>query len=270
MANPLLGSLVDPFTASAINPGLWNRITGTPTLDTVNDLVSLPVPTAAGGLNVFGTNGPYDATGQQIFARVGVALTGNGTTKTVMRIRLDSNNAVTMRLESGTFKMTTQIAGVLTTTTLPTYDPTAHAWWRIREAAGAFYADVSADGFAWTNLASMAYTWSPLVVNFQFEAGAGSTEAAGNIAWFAHVNTPIGGSALMPSWPQFRFQVAFNQGANTSGQPAFVDLSSRLRESWSAEQSGRQYELDQVQSGQFSASLWNLDGALDQIGRAHV
>ncbi|NUP48060.1 MAG: hypothetical protein HOW97_12205 [Catenulispora sp.] len=268
MGNPLLGSLVDGFTGSVLDPNLWNRTTGTVTLDTVNDLVTLAVPTAAGGLNVFGTNNLYDATGQAISARVGVALAGNGTTKTVMRVRLDSNNAVTMRLESGVFKMTMQIGGVLTTTVLPSYDPAAHAWWRIREASGLFYADVSGDGWVWTNLASMAYSWSATAVNFQFEAGAGSTEAAGNVAWFAHVNAANGGSSLMPSWPQVRFQVAFNQGANTSGQPAFVDLSSRIRGPWSAEQSGRQYELDQVQSGQLSMTLWNRDGALDPLNTA--
>lgn len=268
MANPLLGSLVDPFTDAVLNPTLWNKLTGGPALDTVNDLVTLPVPTASGGLNVFGTNNLYDATGQAVSARVGVALTGNGTVSTVMRIRLDSSNAVTMRLASGAFRMTMQIAGVLTTVPLPAYDPSAHAWWRLRESGGTFCAETAADGFSWTTLGSAAYSWSPAAVTLQFETAAGATEAAGNQAWFAHVNTAYGNSPYMPSWPQIRFQIAFNQGANTAGQPSFVDLSGRLRQQWTAQLSGRQYEMDSIQSGQATATLWNVDGALDPLNTA--
>lgn len=72
---------------------------------------------------------------------------------------------------------------------------------------------------------------------------------------------------IMASWPRIKFAVAFDYGAagNPAGDAAarWTDLSSRLRGQWSAELSGRQYELDQVQSGTLSLTLANGDGALD-------
>lgn len=262
MGNPPLSTLVDNFTAATLN-AVWNKLPTGWALDTVHDYVTVPVPTTSGSVNAFGTNNLYDATGTSIYARVGVAQYGAGHVGTRMRIRLDSNNAVTMRVDSGSFQMNVITGGTTTTTTLPTYDPTAHAWWRLRESSGVFYADASPDGYAWTNLASMSYSWSVTAITFQFETAALATENSGNLAWFTQVNTTATAAGLMPSWPQIRFQVAFNSNGTLSTQPAYTDLTSRLRGSWSAQQSGRQYELDQIQSGQLSVTLQNEDGALD-------
>ncbi|MEU0940096.1 hypothetical protein [Embleya sp. NPDC005971] len=71
---------------------------------------------------------------------------------------------------------------------------------------------------------------------------------------------------IMPSWPRILFSVAFAQGGATpatGNATGWIDLSSRLTGQWSADQSGRQYELDQVQSGSLSLTLSNTDGALD-------
>jgi hypothetical protein len=102
VANPKIATLVDPFTAGSINTALWSNITGgAATLDTVNDQIVLAVPTASGGVNMFGTATVFDATGSALYAMVGVAANGNGNTKTIMRVRVDANNAMTMRVESG-------------------------------------------------------------------------------------------------------------------------------------------------------------------------
>ena len=169
MANPKIETLVDSFTATTINTTLWNNVTGgAATLDTVNDEVSLAVPTSS-GVNVFGTSTLYDATGSSIYAQIGVAANGNGTTKTIMRVRLDSNNAMTIRVESGVFKQVNVTGGVSTTVTLPTYDPHQHRFWRLRESGGTFFADTSPDGLTWTNQSSMTYSWAATAVTFQIE-----------------------------------------------------------------------------------------------------
>jgi hypothetical protein len=263
VGNPSLSSLVDPFTAPTLNASLWNKLPTGWALDTVHQYVTVPVPTASGSVNAFGTNNLYDATGATIYARVGIAQLGAGHVGTRMRIRLDGSNACTMRVDSGSFQMNVITGGTTVTTTLPTYDPVQHAWWRLREASGVFYADTSPDGVSWTNLASMAYTWAATAVTFQFETAALATENSGNLAWFQHVNTPAGGSPLLPSWPQIRFRVGFNSNGTLSVPPSYTDLSSRLRGSWQATLAGRQYELDQVQSGQLTLTLDNRDGALD-------
>lgn len=264
MPNPPLGSLVDSFTASTLNLGVWNGTTG-------GGLVTLAAPgrvaiQATAAFPTLSATGPYDATGQSLTARVTPALAGIGgqVVTTIMKIQKDSSNAASLTCTPGsTWQAAVTIAGVATTVNLPAFDPTAHAWWEITESSGTWLFSVSPDGTAWTQVASIAYSWAPTAVSVFFSAG--SSTVSGEFAYIEHVNTALGSSSLMPSWPQIRFQVAFNQGASLSGQPAFVDLSSRLRGSWSAQLSGRQYELDQIQSGQLTASLWNLDGALDPL-----
>ncbi|WP_370094400.1 hypothetical protein [Streptacidiphilus sp. MAP12-20] len=261
---PLLGSLIDPFTAGALNTAVW-------TATSSGGLVTLATPgrvavQATAAYPALGAAGPYEATGQALYARVTPALagTGGGAVQTTMRVQQDPNNYAALVCTPGTsWQAVVYNAGVATTVPLPTFDPAQHAWWQLTERAGQWLFSVSADGAAWTQLAAIAYTWSPHAVLAYFIAG--SSTVSGQSAYVEHVNTPLGTSSVMPSWPKIRFQVAFNQGANTGGQPSFVDLSWRLRGSWSATPSGRQYELDQVQSGQMTCTLWNLDGALDAL-----
>ncbi|TQF04753.1 hypothetical protein E6W39_24170 [Kitasatospora acidiphila] len=183
--------------------------------------------------------------------------------QTLLKVQQDGNNSAYLACSPGTqWQAIVVNAGAFTTVSLPTFDPTAHAWWMLTESSGQWLFSTSPDGFSWTQLAAIPYSWSPHAVSAYFVAGA---SIAGQTAYIEHVNTPAGASPLMPSWPSIRFQVAFNTGGAMTTQPSYVDLSSRLRGTWSVEQSGRQYELDQIQSGQMTVSLWNLDGALDAL-----
>lgn len=268
MPNPKLATLVDPFTGASINTGLWSNITGgTATLDQTNDLVVLAQPTVSGTTNTFGSNTLYDATASSIYAEVGTVANGSGQTKTIFKILLDANNSVAMRLEAGVFKFTMQIAGVTTTTTLPTYDPNAHGWWRLRESSGSFFADVSSDGFTWTNLTSSTYSWSAVAVTFVFQTSAGGTEVAGNSATIQHVNTMLGGGPATTwniNWPLLEEAWApqWNAAGGASPLDRYVDVTDRTRQQ-STVSRGRQYELDQVRAGEASLELENLDGVLD-------
>lgn len=265
MTNPLLGSLVDPFTAASLNTATWNGNSGTVAL-AAPGRVSVAATSAGSALTA---GGPYEATGQALSARVTPALAGagGGVVQTSMAVQLNSNNQAYLLCRPGTVWQAVVVnAGTATAVALPAFDPTAHAWWQIAESGGQFLFSTSPDGFAWTQLAAIAYTWSPHAVSASFAAQ--SSTVSGQLAYVEHVNTPAGAGSLMPSWPQVRFQVAFNAGGSSTAQPAYVDLSSRLRGSWSAELAGRQYELDQVQSGQLTVQLWNLDGALDPVNSA--
>lgn len=68
---------------------------------------------------------------------------------------------------------------------------------------------------------------------------------------------------LISSWPRVLLQVAWNAGGNSTSPNHWYTISNRLRGSWKATLSGRQYELDAVQSGSMSFKLDNLDGAFD-------
>lgn len=74
---------------------------------------------------------------------------------------------------------------------------------------------------------------------------------------------PVKDGPLIPSWPRILFQVAWNAGGNSTSPNHWYTVSKRLRGSWKASLSGRQYELDAVQAGTMSFTLDNLDGAFD-------
>ncbi|MEY9937287.1 hypothetical protein [Streptacidiphilus sp. MAP5-3] len=271
MVNPLLGSLIDSFTEGTFNTAVWN---GSSSVG--SGYVGLGFPgsafiQASTVFHIIKANGPYNASSQSFSAKVTPLAAGTGGTSatTYVEILADANDQVRLQVNTatGSFQASTTTGGTATTVNLPAYDPTQHAWWRLREVGGSWAFDTSPDGAAWTTLATIAYGWSPAAVAVQLSCGTSSGTLTGN-AYFEHVNTPLGASTLLPSWPQVRFQVAFNTGGNMSTQPSYVDLSSRLRQSWSAELAGRQYELDQIQSGQMTCTLWNLDGALDPTNTA--
>ncbi|MGW2920427.1 hypothetical protein ACWDBF_21550 [Streptomyces angustmyceticus] len=260
-----LSALVDSLTAPTINTALWDSITGTATLDTVNDLVTLAQPTTSGATNSFGSSTLWDATSSQIYAQIGTVPTGAGTTKTAMVLRLDANNSVAIRLESGVFKLTLQTGGTTVTTTLPAYSPNNHRWWRLRESAGTWYADASADGLNWTTLASTAYSWSASALTFAFQTSAGGTEVSGLVATIENINTPAGGQ-YNPNWPTIEHGWGSRWNCNGGDSPLdrYTDVGLRTRGTTTLSR-GRQYELDQIRSAEASIQLANTDGALDPV-----
>ncbi|MFI2078584.1 hypothetical protein, partial [Streptomyces triculaminicus] len=263
-----LATLVDAFTGPAIDTSLWSNITGgVAVLDTVNDLVTLAQPTTSGATNTFGSNTSFDATSSSIYAQIGVVPNGSGNTKTIFKLTVDANNSVAIRVESGVLKFTLQTTGTTVTTTLPTYDGHAHRWWRLREAAGTWYADASPDGVTWTLLTSSAYTWaaSATAMTFAFQTSAGATETASLGATIGHVNTRLGGGAN-PNWPQVEHGWGARWNVNSGDVPLdrYLDVSSRTRGRVSI-QRGRQYELDQVRAAEAAVTLANTDGNLDPV-----
>ncbi|MEV6580282.1 hypothetical protein AB0M92_19190 [Streptomyces sp. NPDC051582] len=264
MPNPKISTLVDAFTAATLNTTLWNSITGTATLDTTADVVTLAHPTTSGATNSFGATNLYDATASSVYAQVTAAPNGNGSTKTALVLRVDANNSVAVRAEAGSLKFTLQTAGTTVTTALGIYDPHTHRWWRIRESAGTWYADTSADGCTWTQRTSSAYSWaaSAVAMTFAFQTSAGATEVAGMTATISHIGTPFGGG-INPNWPLI--DDAWGPYWNASSgvlNDRYVELSDRSR-GGSGISRGRQYELDQVRSGELNATFANVDGLLD-------
>lgn len=72
--------------------------------------------------------------------------------------------------------------GVRTEYALPAYDPTAHRWWRVREAGGYIFFDTSPNGTTWTNHTSGPHSWSTESCYLIVKCGYwGTTPAAQNI-----------------------------------------------------------------------------------------
>jgi hypothetical protein len=259
-----IAALIDAFTAPAINLGVWSSSSiGQFTLDTVNDVVLLNVGTTSGTFNSFGASG-YDATNSSLYAQITVPPNGNGGTQLNFKLALDGSNSVIAKWSaSAGLQMQMQTAGVFVTTSLPAYDPHQHRWWQLSEASGSFTFSTSPDGLTWTALATMAHSWSATSVSVFFQTGATDTEPSGMVAVISNVNTRLGGVAN-PNWPQIEdgWGAYWNANGGDSPLDRYVNITDRTRGTVSV-QRGRQYELDQVRSGEAGLTLANTDAVLD-------
>ncbi|MEE1838081.1 hypothetical protein [Streptomyces sp. SP17KL33] len=260
-----LSTLVDLFDGTAINTAVWNNNSVGATLDTTLDRVRLLCQATYQTLSALG---PYDATDSYLYARITPAPVGNGTTQTIMRFGVDTANRVTYYVDGGgilTARVTN--AGVNTNVIIGTYDPYAHAWWRLRESGGNILFDTAPDGWTWTNRASIAHTWSTTNVFAAFLCGFFGSESAGMSGYVDHVNTthsPPGQPNL--NWPLVEDGWGAAWDANAGATPAdrYVEVTKRTRGTVSVGR-GSQYELDQVRSGEASLPLANTDAALDPL-----
>ncbi|MGW5123315.1 hypothetical protein ACWEQ7_04470 [Streptomyces sp. NPDC004069] len=258
-----LSTLVDFFGRPTLNTSVWNNSSGS-TLDTQLCRVQL---SCTSGYTQLGAAGPYDFTGDAVYGRVSPAPVGNGTTQTIMRVQVDANNRVSLYVDGRTLYAAILNAGVTTTVTIGAYDPYTHGWWRLREAGGTVYADTSPDGWTWTSRASLARSWSTASVSVLWMCGYYGTETAGMAAYVDHVNTVMSAPGqLNLAYPLTEDAWGPYWGANGGSQPIdrYVEVTDRTRGTVSINR-GRQYELDQVRSGEASLTLANTDAALDPV-----
>jgi hypothetical protein len=278
VANPKLSTLADTFGAAALNTTLWNASSASPNVqvDTVLDRVAVSCTTNYYSL----ASTPWDATSATsanpngIYARVVPTPVGNGSTETFFEVLLDANNKASLFVSGGVFQARVVNAAVNSTITIAAsaaaYDAYSYAWWRIQEVSGSFVFATSPDAYTWTTRATIAYTWAATATKFQFVTGYYATETAGQFAYIDHVNTTTSAPS-MPNlnWPLIEDGWGAFWNANGGTQPLdrYVEVSDRTRQTVTVSR-GRQYEIDQVRTGEASLTLANTDAALDPTNAA--
>lgn len=180
-----LSALVDTFPGPGLDRAYkWKATNCVAVKVTVG---AAEIPQTAEYANAL-TSGLHDATESAAYARVSPALGGNGTYTTTMLLMRDTNNSVELSIAGSSISFAIKTGGTTTRQTIGTYDSVAHAWLRIREAAGVFYGDTSADGITWTTQKSAAHSWQADTVSLRFLAGNYGTESPAS-SYVRSVNT---------------------------------------------------------------------------------
>lgn len=143
---------------------------------------------------VLGTDypGTYDFTGSSFVAKITPPPVGSGSLsrETLLRVHLggSSDDKLVMLVSGTSISARRTVATVNTEGPWTTYDPVAHAWWRIRESAGTTYFDTSPDGTTWTNYWSVLNGFAVTQVWLSVSSGYWGTETASD-AFVDNVNS---------------------------------------------------------------------------------
>lgn len=173
-----------------LNPQ-WNTNSGNFGID---PYTGLPYVEATSSPSYVGAS-TYNIEFDSFFAKIVPAPSANGGVQTAMLVKADAYNYVEMSVgPAGVFNAYAVSARTvaLLTSPMPTYDPTAHAFWRIRnDDRLLFHFDVSPDGVTWTELGSgVPYYWDASAVTISFFAGFTDLEPPGQLAYVTNVNQP--------------------------------------------------------------------------------
>lgn len=258
---PLLATLADDFNDNIIDAVKWSGNFGTVvetggrarvTCNTnYNAYQSGAIYTLAGSSSAVRVFPPAVGGGTNVFAQMLVITTTSGT---------DAGFSINPDL--GTLQMFVRVgfsdAGQINLT----YDATNHAWVRLREFKGNLYWDTSAEGVLWINRrAAISPPWVSNI-NLAVQLIAHRDSGTNDFAEFDNYNGPttvIGSQKLgNVNWPTGGFDLDA-----ATGPPNFPTIARRSIEATYRRLAvrqfsvvrGRQYELDQVQAGEFTALL---------------
>jgi hypothetical protein len=187
-SNLKISTLVDKFDTSVDTAAKWSNSSGV-SWDGAGRAL-LPCASTYSQLGTSISPASYDLTGSSIYAKPMVPATGNGTREMFMEVVVNPTNKFSMFVSGGVFTARRTLSGTNTQQTA-TYNPTTHAWWRIREAGGTIFFDISQDGSNWTNFYSIAAGMTITAVSLDFTCGYFGSETASN-GYIDNVNiTPV-------------------------------------------------------------------------------
>lgn len=185
MSHPSMSVLSDPFLSPTARNPSWNLASGTYGFDT--DAHASFVTT--GVIPSFLGASLYSAVDTSFSAQVSPA--SGDKSFTALVIQANANNFVQMSVGPGReFRgfVSDNKQVVQPDASFPSYDPSAHAFWRIRDLESkTFFFDVSSDGNSWVTLGSVGYAWDSSEVTVMFFAGATEENEDGS-PFIAHIH----------------------------------------------------------------------------------
>lgn len=185
---PPIETLVDSFETTVDKTVVWAGSSAQVVWDAGR--ARIPSTTAYYTLATPNTGG-YKLTGSSVMAQLTLPAI-SATRETFMELFRAgvTNDKLSMYVSGTTLSARRTVVGTNTGVTGSgiTYNPTTHAWWRIRESGGLVYFEYSADGIAWSTLGSIAPGWDISNVWLGINSGYYSTGTALD-AYVDNVNT---------------------------------------------------------------------------------
>lgn len=189
MVLPLASTIGNIYKTGSLNPQ-WNANGGSFGLETVT---LLPFVTVSNTPSFFGA-ASYNMAGDSFSAKIGVAPAIVTTGRTSILIKKDEVNYAELFVGGNrllSFTVVSDDIPDLSNINFPTYDPVAHAFWRITDTDNrtlTFW--VSADGTTWNSLASIPHNWDARAITIMFMAGyTGNNSSPLQRAYISNVNS---------------------------------------------------------------------------------
>ncbi|MEU5624284.1 hypothetical protein [Streptomyces tendae] len=194
-APPNFSTVVDDFADGIVDPVLWSSTYNLP--DGVTETGGRARVACALDYNAYATAAAYTLTGSSLHVQVFPAAAGAAVAEAWTQVLIMSATAGTdlvMEVDAvaGEINMASRTAYYDPAAVRITYDPVAHAWFRIREDAGTLYWETAPDGATWTTRRTLATpAWGAdgtLALQLISHRDAGDP----NFAEFDNVNVPPG------------------------------------------------------------------------------
>lgn len=188
----LLATLADDFNDNTANATLWANNFGT-----VSEVGGRARVNCDTGYNAYSSAKIYTLQGSQATVRVYPPAAGGATTEAWAQVLVLSGTAGTdagfeISALSGNLSCFNRTGYFDPTATVITYDASAHAFLRLREAGGTLYWDTSGNGRVWTNRKTVT---SPAWVSgttHEYQLIAHRNSGTNDYAEYDNVNIPMG------------------------------------------------------------------------------
>ena len=184
-------TLRDTFDDNVIDTTLWNTYGGGVT-ETGGRLETRPAANTAGSFSILYSSALYDLTSSSAAVEVVQVIPSLPDTYTSLELKHQgqTDTRVWMSVINGQLMALQNVNGPGTAHASVAYSPTAHRWWRIRERGGVTYWEYSADGCAWSVLASTPNPIPLTTLEVLLDSGTGVALADPGVAIFDNFNIP--------------------------------------------------------------------------------
>lgn len=154
-----VASISDDFEDNIRNTSLWNLATGSGTPSETGGMLSITPLGTGFGYSGYTSVSKFNLAGSSIYVKVPSVANNVTGAETQFSLNIDSTAEISF-VKGGASLIPRYRVGSTNSDNYPTYNATNHLWWKIREAAGVLYWDVSPDGTTWTNLRTQAHTYT--------------------------------------------------------------------------------------------------------------